>query len=130
MRIRCNGYWIALAGLALACSEATGPGTQPEITNRADEFQYQVSDVNGYSGTLQYGWQMTGTQANVNQATTVSSGSLQLVILDGAGAEVYSRNLAENGTFQTATGQAGSWTIRVIYGDASGTVNFRVQKRP
>jgi len=130
MRTRRNGYWIALACLALACGEATGPGTQPEIANRTDEFQYQVSDVRNYSGTLQYSWQMTGTQANVNQATTVTSGTLQLVILDGAGAQVYSRDLAENGTFQTASGQPGSWIIRVIYGDASGTVNFRTQKSP
>lgn len=122
-------HWIALVGLALACGEPTGPGIQPEIMNRTDEFQYQVSAVRNYTGTLQYTWQMTGTQANVNQATSVTSGSLQLVILDGGGTQVYSRALGENGTFQTTAGQPGAWTIRVVYGAASGTVNFRVQKR-
>jgi hypothetical protein len=122
--------WIAVLSCTLGCGEPTGPGIQPEITNRTDEFEYQVSEVQSYTGTLQYNWQMTGTQANVNQATVVTSGSLELVILDAAASEVYRRDLRDNGTFQTAAGQPGAWTIRVVYAGASGTVNFRVQKRP
>ena len=56
------------------------------------------------------------------------SDSATLVVLDADGEQVYTRSLAENGTFVTAAGAAGSWTIRVTYSAASATVNFRVQK--
>lgn len=113
-----------------ACSDSpTAPGIQPQIINQADNFEYQVSDVQGFSGTLSYTWQNSGTQANVNQATTVSGGTITLRILDAAGTQVYSRSLSENGTFATAVGQAGAWTVRVVYSSAiAPTVNFRAQK--
>ena len=119
---------IGSSGLG-ACSDSTGPGIQPQIVNVADNFEYQVSDVQGFSGTLSYTWQNSGTSANVNQATTVSGGSVTLVLLDAGGTQVYSRSLADNGTFATATGQSGAWTVRVIYSGATASVvNFRAQK--
>jgi hypothetical protein len=113
-----------------ACSDSpTGPGIQPQILNQPDNFEYQVSDVQGFSGTLSYSWQNTGTSANVNQATTVSGGTITLRILDATGTQVYSRSLSENGTFVTAVGQAGTWAVRVTYsGAVAPTVNFRAQK--
>jgi len=113
-----------------ACSDSpTAPGIQPQIINQPDNFEYQVSDVQGYTGTLSYTWQNSGTQANVNQATTVSGGSITLRILDAAGTQVYSRSLSENGTFATTAGQTGAWTVRVIYsGAVAPVVNFRAQK--
>ena len=66
----------------------------------------------------------------MNQATTVTAGSITLVVEDATGAEVYNQSLAVNGTLETATGTTGAWTIRIIYTNASGTVNFRVQKHP
>ena len=107
----------------------TSPGIQPQIINLTDDFAYQVSNVAGYSGVLSYSWRNTGTQANVNQATTVTGGSLTLVIRDASGTEVYSRSLAENGTFVTAVGDTGTWNIRLVYADMRGTVNFRAQKK-
>jgi hypothetical protein len=76
-----------------------------------------------------YSWQNTGISANINQSTTVSAGNMTLVITDANGTQVYSRSLADNGTFVTADGVAGTWTIRVTYSSASGTVNFRAQKK-
>jgi hypothetical protein len=112
-----------------ACSDSpTGPGIQPQIMNQTDNFEYQVSEVQGFTGTLSYPWQNSGTQANVNQATTVSGGSVTLRLFDASGTQVYSRSLAENGTFVTTAGQAGVWTIRVIYsGAVAPVVNFRAQ---
>ena len=115
--------------LVAGCSSSpTSPGVQPEITNVVDNFQYQVTKVRNYTNEKTYVWQNTGTKANVNQATTVTGGIATLVLLDANGVEVYSRSLTENGTFVSAAGVAGSWTIRVTYSAASGTVNFRVQK--
>ncbi len=120
---------VAVCAAALAgCDNTTSPGVNPEIANVADNFQYQVTDIRNYSHVDNYTWQNTGTTANVNQSTTVTGGTATLVILDADGVQVYSKSLAENGTFVTTAVAAGSWTIRVTYASASATVNFRVQK--
>jgi hypothetical protein len=120
---------LAIAAV-VACSSSTEPGIQPQVSNVTDNFQYQVSNVKNFTGTKVYTWQITGTQASVNQATTVTAGAITLVIKDAADAEVYNQSLAVNGTLDTAAGTTGAWTIRVQYTNATGTVNFRVQKKP
>jgi hypothetical protein len=128
---------IATAGALAMClafsgcsdNPPTSPGIQPQIANLTDDFSYQVSNVRNYTGSATYSWQNTGISANVNQATTVTAGSMTLVIIDPNGTQVYARSLSDNGTFVTGDGVAGSWTIRVTYDGTSGTVNFRVQKK-
>ncbi len=112
-----------------ACSDSpTAPGIQPQIVNQPGNFEYQVSDVQGFSGTISYTWQNSGTQANVNQATTISGGSVTLQIFDAAQTQVYTRSLGDNGTFVTTAGQPGGWTVRVVYSAAvAPVVNFRAQ---
>lgn len=124
--------WLPALVLALmvGCSSPTDPGIQPQVNNATDNFQYQVSNVKNFSGTRVYTWQITDTKASVNQATTVTAGTITLVIRDAAGAEVYNQSLAVNGTLDTTAGTTGAWTIRVQYTNATGTVNFRVQKHP
>ncbi len=122
---------LAGAALVAGCGNSpVSPGVQPEISNVVDNFQYQVTNIRNYTHEDSYAWQNTGAVANVNQATTITGGSATLVIRDGAGIEVYSRSLAENGSFVSTTGTPRSWTIRVTYASASATVNFRVQKAP
>jgi hypothetical protein len=106
----------------------TSPGEQPQIVNSVDNFQYQVSNVAGFSGTQSYTWQNSGATATVNQASSISAGSVTLVMLDANGVQVYSRSLADNGTFSSASGAPGAWTIRVVYSNATATVNFRSDK--
>jgi len=65
---------LAIAAV-LACSSSTEPGIQPQVNNVTDNFQYQVSNVKNFTGTKVYTWQITGTQASVNQATTVTAGA-------------------------------------------------------
>lgn len=55
----------------------------------------------------------------------MSGGTAVLVVLDGGGTQVYTRSLADNGTFTTASGTPGTWTIRMVYDGVSATVNFR-----
>ena len=120
---------LALLSILTGCGdELTSPGIQPEISNLTDNFQYQVTDVRNHTATATYIWQNTGTKADVNQATTVTDGSVRLVLLDADGTQVYSRSLADNGTFVSAAGTPGAWTVRVVYSSASATVNFRAQK--
>lgn len=119
---------VALLVLAACGSDAAAPGRDPEIVNSTDNFQYQISDIQSFSGTQSYNWQNTGTTATVNQSASISAGSATLVLRDANGVQVYSRSLADDGTFTSAEGAAGTWTVRVVYSDADATVNFRVDK--
>ncbi len=101
---------------------------QPQINNAPDNFQFQATGVKKVTSTLNYTWQNSGTSANVNQACAITTGTATLVILDANAAQVYSKDLSANGTFQTTTGATGNWTIRVTLAYVSGTLNFRVQK--
>lgn len=119
------------AVLLAACGDkTTGPGRDPEIINATDNFQYQITDIQDFSGAHVYSWQNTGTTATVNQSTTVTGGTATLIIRDANGTQVYNRSLAENGTFSSSAGTAGIWTVRVVYVGADATVNFRVDKGP
>lgn len=123
--------WMRCAAallLVAACEDSLAP-FEPEIGNATDSFQFQVTALTDVSTTREYEWQHTGTIANVNQSTQLSGGTARLVIRDAAGTEVYRRSLTDNGTFQTSTGAAGRWRIRVELSQASGAVNFRVQRR-
>lgn len=115
--------------LVVGCSDnVIGPENELEVTNATDTFQWQVTALDQVTQTLTYTWSMTGTVADVNQSANPSGGTATLRIQDDAGVEVYSRSLAENGTFQTTAGSAGNWTITVVLDGVTGAVNFRVQK--
>lgn len=115
--------------LTLGCDDDPLAPFQPEIGNATDSFQFQVTALRDVTTIREYDWQHTGTMANVNQSTALGGGTARLVIRDAGGAEVYRRDLTANGTFQTSTGAAGRWRIRVELVNASGAVNFRVQRR-
>lgn len=121
--------FVALALLA-ACggSDVTAPRYQPQVVNIANSFAFQVTALDNVSDTVEYVWQHDGVSANVNQSPSNLSGAVSLVVLDAAGTQVYSRSLSENGTFTTAVGKPGNWTVRVRFAQASGAVNFRLQK--
>ena len=120
---------LAIVGLAACSDSPTSPGVQPQITNLTDDFGYQVSDVQNYSSTDSYTWQNTGTGASIDHSTSLTGGSATLILLDGVGAQVYSRALDASGSFPSSTGTAGNWTIRIVYSSTtSPAVNFRVQK--
>ncbi|MFC1800202.1 hypothetical protein ACFL2Z_04770 [Candidatus Eisenbacteria bacterium] len=123
--------WVVVICLVLgACSDNTlGPRFEPEISNKTDNFQFQATGLTRVSQALHYTWQNTGTMANINQASSISSGSAILTIKDGAGTEVYRKDLNENGTVITGEGAAGGWTIIVDLSKVNGTINFRAQKR-
>lgn len=120
----------ALALLAGCSNSTTAPLApfQPQINNAADNFQFQATGVKLVTTTLTYTWQNSGTGASVNQATTVSAGSATVTLYDSTNTMVYTRALADNGTFAATPGVSGAWTIKVVLLDYSGTINFRVQK--
>lgn len=121
---------IAAFAVFAACSDnnALAPQHQPEVVNLPNDFAFQVTTLQNVFDNLQYVWRNEGTTANVNQSPSNLTGTVSLVILDAAGSQVYSRSLAENGTFATTSGAAGNWTVRIQFSKASGAVNFRLQR--
>ena len=118
-----------LLGLS-ACSDDPLAPFQPEISNVADNFQLQATGVTRRTATLDYAWSNSGTQATVNHSTTTTNGSARLVIRDSANAVVYDNALVPSLNEPTLTGASGTWTIRLVLTDYSGSLNFRVQKTP
>lgn len=122
---------VVLALLATAACSSTTPasfGENTEVANVTDNFQFQTSNVQQGTTTLTYTWRNNGTRASINQATTITAGTITLRVQDASGAQVYTRSLGENGTFQTSAGTAGDWTITLTAQSYSGTVNFRAQR--
>jgi len=123
--------FLAAALLAGGCTSGgsvVGPTNQPQVSNNTDTFQWQVSNLSGVTQTLTYPWSNTGVVANVNQSSALAGGSAILTVADAAGTQVYSGSLASNGTFQSSSGTAGNWTVTVTLSNATGTLNFRLQK--
>lgn len=131
-RSRSAAGFAALAAFALAaaCSNSTGPLApfQPQINNLADNFQFQATGVANVTWTYTYPWSNSGDSATVNQSTTVTGGTATLTISDNNGTQLYSQSLSANGTFGMSKGVHGNWTVKVVFTNYSGTVNFRVQK--
>ena len=125
---------ICLLIVSLGCgsgNNALAPHFQPEVGNVTDSFQFQTTGITDITQTLQYTWRNTGTQANVDQACAISAGTGTLTIRDALNVAVYSNDLRTNGSAMASLpGATGNWTIQVNMNRVSGTLNFRVQKRP
>jgi hypothetical protein len=124
---------LAMLALVAACGDGpTAPGIQPQITNLADAFSYQVSAIQDFTGTATYTWQNTGALAKITHASDAgATGTATVTVRDAAGTQVYSGDLVSSGEPVTApTGMAGAWTIVVVYSNYSNTqVNFGVIKQ-
>jgi hypothetical protein len=118
------------AGVLSGCdaNDLIGPENEPEVANVTDSFQWQVTDLGSVTQFLNYTWVNTGTTANVDQSSSLTGGSAGLEVRDAAGTTVFVGDLSQGGTFQTAPGVAGDWSVRVVLANASGTFNFRLQK--
>lgn len=124
--------FVAVLAVALlaACGSSTGPLApfQPQINNAADNFQFQATGVTNVTWTFTYRWSNTGDSATVNNSTTTTAGTATLTVYDKNNTQVYSQPLGPSGTVGTSKGVTGLWTIKVVFTNYSGTVNFRVQK--
>jgi hypothetical protein len=122
---------IALTGCGSSnnSNNVLAPKFQPQVVNNIDDFQFQATGVTGVTQTLNYNWRNTGTQANINQACSITGGTATLVLRDSTGAQVYSQSLASNGTFVTSAGLASAWSMQIVLTNLQGTLNFRAQKK-
>jgi hypothetical protein len=131
---RTRALWLAgLTTLLVACGDGpTAPGIQPQITNIADAFSYQVTSIQGFTGSYNYTWQNSGTLAKITHASDAgATGTATLTVKDAAGTLVYSGQLVSSGQpLSSPAGVAGAWTIAVGYSNYSNTqVNFGVLKQ-
>lgn len=121
---------ILLLFLAFGCgNDLLDPRFEPEISNKIDSFEFQATDIRDVSQTVTYSWEITSEIANINQASTLTSGTGILILVDSQGEEVYRQDLNDNGTFQTNAGTSGHWTITIQLSEANGTINFSAEKR-
>jgi hypothetical protein len=118
---------LAFGTLSACGSDPLGP-FQPQISNVADNFQLQATNVANVTTTVNYPWTNSGTQATINHSTVTSAGTTLLVIKDGVGATVYSKALSPSLNEPTIVGQAGTWSVQLTITNYSGTLNFRAQK--
>jgi len=131
---RTRALWLAgLTTLLVACGDGpTAPGIQPQITNIADAFSYQVTSIQSFTGSYNYTWQNSGTVAKITHASDAgATGTATLTVKDAAGTLVYSGQLVSSGQpLSSPAGVAGAWTITVAYSNYSNTqVNFGVLKQ-
>ena len=120
------GMTLVLALAACDGARIIGPANQLEVANVPGTFEWQVTALRRVTQTLTYTWTNPGATANVNQASSLSSGTATLVVRDAANVQVYPRSLSDNGTFNTTVGASGAWTVVVTLTDAHGTLNFRL----
>jgi len=128
-RIAAALFVVVAAGVA-ACGgdSVTNPAFEPEIVNLPDNFELQATDITDVSETLVYTWQNSGTTAAVDRSSVLSGGSGTVTVYDADGKQVFTSAVTTDGSSTTDSGVAGAWQIRVVLSDASGTINFRVQK--
>ena len=112
------------------CGKDTNPIApfEPEVINNADAFQFQITAAENVTTTVNYQWDNTGTQGTVDHSTARTAGSATVTIFDDTGAQVYSSALLASGNEATISGQAGTWTVRVVFSEFDGAANFRVEK--
>lgn len=129
---------LACALLALAACGGSDPmnsAYQPQIVNDPvnAKFEFQLTGVQNGSGNYSYAWQNPSTTATVDRSSSISSGTVTLRVKDAAVPPniVYSGALnGVTGSVSTNAGTPGAWTIEVDFANASGSINFRVQKGP
>lgn len=116
--------------LAGGCDGAIliGPENQLEVTNAADQFQFQLTALENVTDTRSYQWENSGARATIDVSQAITSGSAMLTIRDADGIVLYEADLAAGSNATTPDGLPGTWSIDVVLAGVTGTFNFRVQK--
>ena len=121
------GHLLAVGLIAACGSSPTIPGNAIEVNNVPDDFRIQIFGLGNVTDTLSYTWENTGTQATVDISQGLS-GSAVLSIADDAGSIVYQDDIVNDNDANTSVGVAGSWTIRIVFADASGFFSVDIDR--
>ena len=126
-----QAMYLVIALALFSCGKDTNKLADFDIDtlkNQTNTFEFQVSNIKDVEDDVSYTWTNEGTKAKVDLSSTLSSGSGTITIKDAAGTTVYSSDITVDGSFDTTEGASGSWTIEVKLSEASGTLNFSVEK--
>ncbi|MEW6049721.1 MAG: hypothetical protein AB1644_01475 [Candidatus Zixiibacteriota bacterium] len=125
-----TGVAVLIMGGCGGSKKPTAPlsNFQPEIVSIQDNFQFQATNLDNVSATVQYMWANSGNRASIDHSSAVTAGTTSVTLFDANGAQVYTSGLLASGTQQADSGAAGDWLVRVILTNCSGTLNFRAQK--
>lgn len=118
---------LTLAGCG-GSNSALNPNFQPQVSNQADNFQFQTTGVSKVTQTLHYTWKNSGASASINQACAITAGTALITLRDSTSVVMYSGDLKANGTFASSAGVTGDWSLDIVLTNVNGTLNFRVQK--
>ena len=87
----------ALLAMTLAisisgCSDKnpTNPISQfsPEIINNPDAFEFQISDAENVTTTVNYSWENSGTGASIDQSCAITQGTAVITVFDSDDVQV------------------------------------------
>jgi len=124
--------WVVSGVLAavLACEGLpSSPGSEPDITNKTGYFAYQVSGIRNYSGYDFFTWENRGSEVFVHISPSPESGDALIVLVDAEGRHVFAQSASAQGTFPSAEGIPGWWTVRIYCAAFTGTVTFSARAR-
>ena len=104
--IRARLFATALVALALAaCSDSgsiLGPDNQVEVSNVADSFHWQASNLADVTDTETYNWAVTTTTASINHSNAALSGTATVTVTDADGTPVYTAALSDASLTETS----------------------------
>jgi hypothetical protein len=103
---QCSPRW--LLPFAPACGDDPLAPFQPEITNIADNFEFQATGLTGVTWSQEYVWENSDATANVDHSSAITGGTTLLTIRDHSGTQVYSAALGPSGSVATA-----AWPARI-----------------
>ncbi len=124
--------------VAIACVDTSGPFAKQSVTNVPDTFDFTGQTFERTANTtLTYDWVTTSAVAAVRvgtvdttQAPGVFTGMATIRIRDAAGTQVYTRDLAIQGTDTTVAGAVGTWKIDLVLSNMRGDLQLGVVKAP
>ncbi|HUR64222.1 MAG TPA: hypothetical protein VM241_07050 [Candidatus Thermoplasmatota archaeon] len=124
--------WALLPALILLAFALAGCA-QGGVSNMTDNFSYG-GQVAGKSGTNSYTWKVTGSTVRVSWGGQSASGTLDLVLKDGLGQQVYIRTFggaSQSGASETLQNvKAGDWTVTLSFHGFTGQMGLNLQASP
>jgi len=95
--------------------------------NEPGVFSLRLDSMTDLSNRPRYEWINAMGKATVRQASRIKTGVARIEIRDAAGFIVHSKSLTQRGSFATAAGKPGVWTILLVLNHATGSVAFDIK---
>lgn len=100
-----------------------------ELKGDHDEPSGDFSGSND-SGEFSFAWQNNKEVASVEYSASFSSGSVNLIINDAKGNEVFNTTINDNNTSssgKTSKGKEGKWLVTLIFTDFNGSGSYKIE---